>query len=176
MGTLAVRPPTTAEATVAVTAVFAGCSTRMQAVAVALVVAEAAAAVAAVAASAPVPSVCVVAVVQGGAWTTPLRLLYLEEAAKRGRRLPQPLPASPVTAAGWGDRVTMNCSYCDPMRCRSMASRMLLTVHDELVFEAPAEEEKTLESLVRGHMERAMDLAVPLVVDHGWGSSWGEAH
>jgi DNA polymerase-1 len=62
------------------------------------------------------------------------------------------------------------------IRTHRLESRMLLTVHDELVFEAPPDEEKELESIVKGRMEHAMELSVPLVVDHGWGRSWGEAH
>jgi DNA polymerase-1 len=57
-----------------------------------------------------------------------------------------------------------------------LASRMLLTVHDELVFEAPAEEQAALEALARRCMEQALALDVPLVVDCGWGPSWGAAH
>ncbi|MBN1652221.1 MAG: DNA polymerase I [Deltaproteobacteria bacterium] len=59
---------------------------------------------------------------------------------------------------------------------REMKSRMLLTVHDELIFEAPPEERESLERLVCSGMENAIELAVPLVVDRGWGKSWGEAH
>jgi DNA polymerase-1 len=59
---------------------------------------------------------------------------------------------------------------------RGMQSRMLLTVHDELVFEAPPEEKLALESLVVESMEGAISLDVPLVVDRGWGASWGQAH
>jgi DNA polymerase-1 len=58
----------------------------------------------------------------------------------------------------------------------SFESRMLLTVHDELVFEAPDAEKERLEKLVVDHMQNAMELEVPLVVDHGWGPTWGKAH
>jgi DNA polymerase-1 len=57
-----------------------------------------------------------------------------------------------------------------------MTSRMLLTVHDELVFEAPPEEKAALEALVRRGMESAAELSVPLPVEVGWGASWGAAH
>ena len=57
-----------------------------------------------------------------------------------------------------------------------MRSRMVLTVHDELVFEAPDDERGKLETLVREAMEGAVKLDVPLVVDSGWGDNWGEAH
>jgi DNA polymerase-1 len=59
---------------------------------------------------------------------------------------------------------------------RQMKSRMVLTVHDELVFEAHESEESVLENLVREEMEGAAQLAVPLVVGSGWGRTWGEAH
>ncbi len=57
-----------------------------------------------------------------------------------------------------------------------LRSRMVLTVHDELVFEALDEERGTLEALVRDAMENAVKLDVPLVADMGWGDNWGEAH
>lgn len=57
-----------------------------------------------------------------------------------------------------------------------LKSRMVLTVHDELVFEAPSEEREALSALVREAMEGAYELKVPLTVDVGWGSNWGEAH
>jgi DNA polymerase-1 len=59
---------------------------------------------------------------------------------------------------------------------RRMKSRMILTVHDELVFEAPPEERDPLEALVLDRMQNAMALDVPLIVDHGWGETWGKAH
>jgi DNA polymerase-1 len=53
---------------------------------------------------------------------------------------------------------------------------MVLTVHDELVFEAPESEREALEALVREAMEGAVKLNVPLEVGTGWGESWGKAH
>jgi DNA polymerase-1 len=58
----------------------------------------------------------------------------------------------------------------------AMRANMILTVHDELVFEAPPQEKDALERIVREHMEHAVELKVPLVVDHGWGRTWGQAH
>ena len=57
-----------------------------------------------------------------------------------------------------------------------LRARMLLTVHDELVFECPAEEVRDLEAFVRRCMESAATLSVPLVVDVGSGPNWGKAH
>jgi DNA polymerase-1 len=62
------------------------------------------------------------------------------------------------------------------MKAAKLESRMLLTVHDELVFEAPPSEEATLEQLVVTEMAGAYALDVPLVVDTGWGGTWGKAH
>jgi DNA polymerase-1 len=55
-------------------------------------------------------------------------------------------------------------------------SRMLLTVHDELVLEVPSDEKQAVEQLVRGSMQDAVVLDVPLVVEVGWGRNWGAAH
>jgi DNA polymerase-1 len=60
------------------------------------------------------------------------------------------------------------------MRDAAMKSRMLLQVHDELVFEAPTSELPQLEIVVRTEMEGAAKLAVPLVVDIGTGDNWLE--
>lgn len=56
-----------------------------------------------------------------------------------------------------------------------LKSRMLLQVHDELVFEVAAGEREQLETLVRERMGHAVDLAVPLDVSVGVGRSWHEA-
>jgi DNA polymerase-1 len=59
---------------------------------------------------------------------------------------------------------------------RHLQSQMVLTVHDELVFEAPADEREQLERLVVDHMQNAVPLSVPLPVEAGWGANWGAAH
>ncbi|MCC6740191.1 MAG: DNA polymerase I [Planctomycetia bacterium] len=60
------------------------------------------------------------------------------------------------------------------VRESGLRSRMLLQVHDELVFEAPPEEVAPLTRLVTDGMERAMELAVPLKVDVAVGENWGD--
>ena len=57
-----------------------------------------------------------------------------------------------------------------------LRSRMVLTVHDELVFESPREEQRTLQALAINHMQNAVPLSVPLPVEAGWGNNWGAAH
>jgi DNA polymerase-1 len=59
---------------------------------------------------------------------------------------------------------------------RKMASRMLLQVHDELVFEVPKEELSTLKKLAVEVMSSAADTRIPLVVETGEGANWLEAH
>jgi len=59
---------------------------------------------------------------------------------------------------------------------RRFESRMVLTVHDELVFEAPPAEQEALETLVLEHMQNAVPLSVPLPVESAWGPNWGAAH
>ncbi|HET8649115.1 MAG TPA: DNA polymerase I [Gemmatimonadales bacterium] len=54
-------------------------------------------------------------------------------------------------------------------------ARMLLQVHDELVFEVPEDEVEPVRELVRTHMEGAAELRVPLVVSIGTGPNWLEA-
>jgi DNA polymerase-1 len=56
-----------------------------------------------------------------------------------------------------------------------LASRMILTVHDELVLEVPEGERERVEPVVRDAMEHAASLRVPLVVDVGFGPTWADA-
>jgi DNA polymerase-1 len=54
-------------------------------------------------------------------------------------------------------------------------SRMILTVHDELVLEVPRDERDRVEVVVRDVMEHVTELRVPLVVDIGFGQTWASA-
>jgi len=58
----------------------------------------------------------------------------------------------------------------------NLRSRMILQVHDELVFEASEEELSALEKLVREEMSSAINLDVSIKVDVGIGENWLEAH
>ncbi len=62
------------------------------------------------------------------------------------------------------------------LREKQLRTRMLLQVHDELLFEVPEDEKNALETLVRDEMEHAVSLSVPLKVDIGIGKNWAEAH
>jgi len=56
-----------------------------------------------------------------------------------------------------------------------LGATMLVQIHDELVFEVPADTKDALVELVRTEMESAADLSVPLKVDVGEGTNWAEA-
>lgn len=62
------------------------------------------------------------------------------------------------------------------MREQGLQSRMLLQVHDELVFEVPEPEKDIMKEMVRREMEQAYPLKVPLIVDLRFGANWDEAH
>ncbi|MCF8379877.1 MAG: DNA polymerase I [Bacteroidales bacterium] len=62
------------------------------------------------------------------------------------------------------------------MKKEKLKSKMILQVHDELVFEVKKSEESVMKSLIREEMESAYKLSVPLTVDMGTGSNWLEAH
>lgn len=68
----------------------------------------------------------------------------------------------------------------DALNEEKLSARMLLQVHDELIFEVPADEvEKTVavvKSVMEGAALPALELSVPLTVDAGIGDNWGEAH
>ncbi len=59
---------------------------------------------------------------------------------------------------------------------RKMQTKMLLQVHDELLFEAPVEEVEAVTELIRTEMESALETKVPLLVEVGAGANWLEAH
>lgn len=59
---------------------------------------------------------------------------------------------------------------------RGLKTRMLLQIHDELLFETPEDEIEEVKHLIKYEMENALTLSVPLKVDIGWGKNWAEAH
>jgi DNA polymerase-1 len=62
------------------------------------------------------------------------------------------------------------------LQSERFAARMVLQVHDELLFEAPAGEVKRLSAMVGEEMRRALELRVPVVVEVGAGANWLAAH
>jgi DNA polymerase-1 len=64
----------------------------------------------------------------------------------------------------------------EALRRGGYAARMLLQVHDELVFEVPDAESEAIRGLIPGLMQEALPLAVPVVVELGQGADWFMAH
>jgi DNA polymerase-1 len=61
------------------------------------------------------------------------------------------------------------------MKKRKLRSKMILQVHDELVFEVPEDERENMEELVRDRLENVCVLRVPLKVHLSWGKNWADA-
>ena len=61
------------------------------------------------------------------------------------------------------------------LRTQQLGARMILQVHDELVFEVPVGDVDTVAGLVRDAMENVHPLDVPLTVDLGHGPNWLDA-
>jgi len=59
---------------------------------------------------------------------------------------------------------------------RKFRARMILQVHDELLFELPKEELEVVLDMVKKEMEGAAELSVPVKVDIGYGRAWTDAH
>ena len=113
---------------------------------------------------------------------------YAETIAGRRRPLPE-LFSSQKMMRAMGDRLAMNApiqgSAADLIKVamiriqarideEGLSSRMLLQVHDELVFESPASEVDRLEALAKEEMEQAWSLSVPLLVEFERGPNWAE--
>jgi len=61
------------------------------------------------------------------------------------------------------------------LRAARLGTRMILQVHDELIFEAPTSEREAATEVAKRHMESAAELRVPLVVSIGVGKNWLDA-
>ena len=64
----------------------------------------------------------------------------------------------------------------DRFKKEKLQSKMIMQVHDELVFEAPSDETDRVKAIICEEMEKAIELDVPIKVDVGVGANWLEAH
>ena len=67
-------------------------------------------------------------------------------------------------------------NIADELKNNSLKSKLILQVHDELVFDVPLEEVDLIKKIIIENMENAYKLKVPLIVDLGIGNNWLEAH
>jgi DNA polymerase-1 len=63
----------------------------------------------------------------------------------------------------------------DALKREGFATKMIMQVHDELLFEAPESEIDTVSAVIKREMEAAATLDVPLVVELGVGENWMDA-
>ncbi len=114
---------------------------------------------------------------------------YVETIFKRRRYIPE-LRDRNFSIRAFGERVATNApiqgSAADlikiamirlhqALEAKGLASKLLLQVHDELVFECPTDESQQMRELVKAEMEQAASLSVPLDVDVGVGANWLDA-
>jgi DNA polymerase I len=108
------------------------------------------------------------------------RRRYLPDLASRNRALRQAAERMAVNSVIQGTAADLikkaMVEVAEALATAGLAARMILQVHDELVFEAPPGELEALTRLVRERMEGAYALRVPLRVDVGSGKNWREAH
>ncbi len=108
------------------------------------------------------------------------RRLYLPEIGSRNHQRRQYAERAAInapmqgTAADIIKRAMLRCHRW--LADHGGTARMIMQVHDELVFEVPEAQAETLARAVRRCMSEAAELAVPLVVDMGCGRNWDEAH
>lgn len=111
---------------------------------------------------------------------------YVTTILNRRRYLPE-ITSSNFNLRSFAERTAMNTpiqgsaadiikkamiDMAERLISENMQTKMLLQVHDELIFEAPPEEIAMLEKIVPEVMENAIKLIVPLKVDYAFGSSW----
>ncbi|ASS64758.1 MULTISPECIES: DNA polymerase I [unclassified Paenibacillus] len=114
---------------------------------------------------------------------------YVKTLLERRRYLPE-IKASNFNLRSFAERTAMNTpiqgtaadiiklamvKMQERLRTDGMKSRMLLQVHDELVFEVPPEELEIMKKLVPEVMESALELNVPLKAEVSFGANWYEA-
>ena len=114
---------------------------------------------------------------------------YVTTLYGRRRTLPE-LASSNFNVRSLGERMAMNTPIQGTaadviklamvrvwrrLRDEKMESRLILTVHDELIVECPEEEKETVARLLTEEMEGAVHLSVPLTAEAHWGINWLEA-
>ena len=108
------------------------------------------------------------------------RRRYLPDLVSRNRVLRQAAERMAVNTVIQGTAADLikkaMVEVAEVLEDQKLSARMILQVHDELVFEVSESEAGQLESLVRDRMESVYALEVPLVVEVGLGSNWREAH
>lgn len=111
---------------------------------------------------------------------------YVTTLMGRKRFVPE-IDSHNYNVRSFGERIAMNTpiqgsaadiikkamlDITDEIKARNLKSRLLLQIHDELIFEAPFDEEELMLKLVKEKMENVFELDVPLIADAKSGRSW----
>ncbi len=108
------------------------------------------------------------------------RRRYLPDLNSRNRNLVNAAERTAVNSVIQGSAADIikraMISISERLKKEKRKARMLVQVHDELLFEAPPGELKALEKLVAEEMEGAVALRVPVAVESSTGENWGEVH
>ncbi|MCL1665564.1 DNA polymerase [Elizabethkingia ursingii] len=92
---------------------------------------------------------------------------------EKGKRLAMNSPVQGSAA----DIIKMAMVNCDKaISEKGLRSKMILQVHDELLFEVPEDELEVMEKLIKHEMENVVRLSIPLIIELGKGANWAEAH
>ncbi|MGB9688991.1 DNA polymerase I [Thermogutta sp.] len=103
------------------------------------------------------------------------RISGVRENPTRQRNLPERTAINTVVQGSAADLIKLAMIRVrNALRAAGLAARMILQVHDELVFECPAHEVSATARIVRQEMESVMKLNVPLKVDVGVGPNWND--
>ncbi|QQQ70343.1 DNA polymerase [Chryseobacterium indologenes] len=92
---------------------------------------------------------------------------------EKGKRLAMNSPVQGSAA----DIIKMAMVKCDKaITEKGLQSKIILQIHDELLFEVPKSEVEIMEKLIKYEMENVVKLSIPLTIELGKGANWAEAH
>lgn len=115
---------------------------------------------------------------------------YITTLMKRRRYLPE-INSKTVSARQFAERTAINTpiqgtasdlikaamvTIANRIKQHKLKTKMIIQVHDELVFEVPEKELEVVQQMVKEEMENVVELTVSLEVETHWGKNWSEAH
>ncbi|MDX1777352.1 MAG: DNA polymerase I [Thermodesulfobacteriota bacterium] len=115
---------------------------------------------------------------------------YVTTLMKRRRYIPE-INSKNMTVRQFAERTAINApiqgtaadlikvamlSISKRVAKEKLKAKMIMQVHDELVFEVPEKELEPVAKMVKEEMENVMELSIPLKVEIHWGKTWNEAH
>jgi len=117
---------------------------------------------------------------QGFVTTLLQRRRYLPEINNRNRAIREAAERTAINMPFQGSAADLiklaMVQIHQQIQTQNLSCRMILQIHDELLFEVPAHEVEALVPPIKRLMEGVWTLRVPLTVDIGYGDNWAEAH